>query len=57
MKLLISRLIRDDHGQDLIEYAFLATFIGAAVSAALVAVGEALNTQYSNISSQVSSAS
>ena len=54
MKNLFARFIREDEGQDLIEYAFLAVFIALAVTAAVQGIGTALNTQFSNISSQVS---
>ena len=57
MRTLLVRFIRDDAGQDLIEYAFLAVFIALAVTAAIQALGGAINTQYTNIGSQVSSAS
>jgi Flp pilus assembly pilin Flp len=54
MKNLISRFVRDDEGQDLIEYAFLAVFIALAVTVGLQAVATGINTQMSNIGSQVS---
>lgn len=53
MKNLLVRFIREDEGQDLIEYAFLAVFIALAVTAAIQGVAGALNTQFSNVSSQV----
>ena len=53
MKNLIVRFIREDQGQDLIEYAFLAVFIGLAVTLGLQAVATGVNTQMSNIGSQV----
>jgi pilus assembly protein Flp/PilA len=54
MSRLLSRLLRDDQGQDLIEYAFLAIFIGLAVTVGLQAVTTGLNTGFSNIGTQVS---
>jgi pilus assembly protein Flp/PilA len=57
MKNLFVRFIREDEGQDLIEYAFLAVFIALAVTAAIQGIGTALNTAFSNISTQVSGAS
>jgi pilus assembly protein Flp/PilA len=57
MKNLFSRFIVEDQGQDLIEYAFLAVFIGLAVTLGLQAVATGVNTQMSNIGSQVSSGS
>jgi Flp pilus assembly pilin Flp len=57
MKNLFARFIREDQGQDLIEYAFLAVFIGLAVTLGLQAVASGVNTQMSNIGTQVSSGS
>jgi len=57
MKNLLVRFIREDQGQDLIEYAFLAVFIALAVSLGLSAVATGVNTQMSNIGTQVSSGS
>jgi Flp pilus assembly pilin Flp len=54
MKSLIVRFIREEAGQDLIEYAFLAVFIALAVVVGIQAVASGLNTQFSNISNQVS---
>lgn len=57
MTSLLTRFIHEDQGQDLIEYAFLAVFIALAVTAAIQGIGTALKTQFSNISSQVTSGS
>jgi Flp pilus assembly pilin Flp len=54
MKNLIARFVREDEGQDLIEYAFLAVFIGLAVTLGLQAVATGVNTQMSNIGTQIS---
>ena len=54
MKNLITRFIHEDQGQDLIEYAFLAVFIGLAVTAALQFVATGINTQFTNIANQIS---
>jgi pilus assembly protein Flp/PilA len=54
MKNLIARLVREEAGQDLIEYAFLAVFIGLAVTLGLQAVASGINSQMSNIGSEVS---
>ena len=53
MRQVLARFIRDDQGQDLIEYAFLAIFMGLAVIVGLQAVTEGINTQFSNIGTQV----
>jgi Flp pilus assembly pilin Flp len=57
MKNLLARFVRDEQGQDLIEYAFLAVFIGLAVTLGLQAVATGVNTQMSNIGTQVSTGS
>ena len=56
MKSLIARFVRDEQGQDLIEYALLAGFISLAVVTAVVNVGTSLNTLYGNVESQVDNA-
>lgn len=55
MKSLLKRFVREEAGQDLIEYAFLAVFIALAVVVGIQAVATGLNTQFSNIGTQVSS--
>ena len=57
MKNLLSRFVCEDQGQDLIEYAFLAVFIALAVTLGLKAVATGVNSQMSNIGTQVSSGS
>ena len=57
MKNLVARFIREDQGQDLIEYAFLAVFIGLAVTLGLQAVASGVNSQMSDIGSAVSAGS
>ena len=54
MRHLIARFIREDDGQDLIEYAFLAIFLALAVTVGLTAVTGGLNGGFSNIGTQVS---
>ena len=54
MKNFVLRFVREEQGQDLIEYAFLAVFIGLAVVLGLEAVATGVNTQMSNIGTQVS---
>jgi Flp pilus assembly pilin Flp len=54
MKETLLRFIRNDEGQDLIEYAFLAVFIALAVIVGLNAIRSGLNTQFSNIGNQIS---
>lgn len=57
MKNFLARFIREDHGQDLIEYAFLAVFIALVVTVALGTLGGNLNTKFDSIATQVSSGS
>ena len=54
MRNFLARFICEDQGQDLIEYAFLAVFIGLAVVIGLEAVATGVNTQMSNIGTQLS---
>lgn len=53
MKALAARLVRDDEGQDLIEYALLAGFISLVAVAAITSVGAGINGVYGNINAQV----
>jgi len=57
MKNFFARFIREDEGQDLIEYAFLAVFIALVVTAGLGTLGSSLNTKFDSIASQVASGS
>src|SRR5262249_49409750 len=50
---LVNRFVREEAGQDLIEYALLAGFISLAAVAAITAIGTALNTLYTNVHDQV----
>ena len=50
---LLRRLVREEDGQDLIEYAFLALFLIVAMFATLQGLGDEINTQFTNINSQV----
>lgn len=57
MKALFNRFVREEAGQDLIEYALLAGFISLAATAAIFSIGPVLNTLYGNVETQVQSAS
>jgi pilus assembly protein Flp/PilA len=57
MKKLIAQFVRDEQGQDLIEYALLAGFISLAVVTVVTNVGKSLNTLYDKVNTQVDSAS
>jgi len=43
---LCVRLVHEDTGQDLIEYAFLAAFVGIAGYAAISSIGPAVSATY-----------
>ncbi len=53
MKNLFNRFVRDEQGQDLIEYALLAGFISLVAVAAITAVGTGVNSVYTELNSQV----
>jgi len=53
VKTLIARFVREEDGQDLIEYALLAGFISLVAVVAITNVGQGVNGVYNNINSQV----
>jgi pilus assembly protein Flp/PilA len=53
MKALLKRFVREEAGQDLIEYALLAGFISLVAVVAITAVGQGVNGVYGNINTQV----
>lgn len=53
MKALLKRFVREDEGQDLIEYALLGGFIALVAVAAITGVGKGLNSAYGNINTTV----
>ena len=55
MKALFNRFVREDAGQDLIEYALLAGFISLVAVTAITNVGTGVNAVYTNIDGQVKS--
>ncbi len=56
LKTLIVRLVRDEDGQDLIEYALLATFVALVAIAGATLLGTALNNWYGQVASNVNGA-
>jgi len=52
---MVSRFIRDDQGQDLIEYVLLGSFIAIVAIAGVSALGTNINTWYSKVAGWVSS--
>ena len=55
MKNLFNRFVREEQGQDLIEYALLAGFISLVAVVAITNVGSGVNKVYDNINTQVGS--
>jgi pilus assembly protein Flp/PilA len=56
MKYWLSRIVqvlRDEEGQDLIEYALVVALIALAATAGMNAVANAINTAFDNIGSKV----
>ena len=49
MKNLLNRFVRDEQGQDLIEYALLAGFISLVAVVAITNVGTGVNNVYGNV--------
>lgn len=54
---LIKRLINDEQGQGLTEYALIIGLIALGCVAALVLVGDELNTIWTNITTRLGEAS
>jgi len=53
MKRLIVRFVREEEGQDLIEYALLATLVALVVGAGATALGTNLNDWYQAMATKV----
>jgi len=53
MKNMFKRFVREEAGQDLIEYALLAGFISLVAVVAITNVGTGVNKVYGNIETQV----
>lgn len=54
MKNLITRFVREDNGQDLVEYALLIAFIALACIVGMQTLGSAINTEFTSISTSLS---
>ena len=52
---MLARFIRDDQGQDLIEYVLLGSFVAIAALAGATALGTQLNNWYNQMGNWVSS--
>jgi Flp pilus assembly pilin Flp len=57
MRSELTRVIREDAGQDLIEYAFLGVFLVLVILGGISMIGNVLNNGYSNLGTSVSNAS
>jgi len=53
MKALVLRLVRNDEGQDLIEYVLIGTLVSIAVVAGATALGTSLDAWYTAVSGWV----
>ena len=49
MRDMITRLVNDDAGQDLIEYALLAAFVALGSVAALIVLGPAIKSLFDTV--------
>ena len=54
MKALLARLVREEQGQDVIEYALLAAGISVVAIPTVPTIGTAVNNSYQDINSKVS---
>ena len=57
MRDMITRLVNDDAGQDLIEYALLAAFVALGSVAALILLGPAIKTLFDTVVTKLGEAS
>ena len=57
MKTLLKKFVRDAEGQDLIEYALLASVIALGVTSAMLFLKEQLNSEFSSIGSSITAGS
>ena len=56
MKSLFARFVREESGQDLIEYALLAGFVSLSCAAILALIGPQLQTLYTAVNTQLTNA-
>ena len=57
MDRLVRRLVREEEGQDLIEYALLAAFLALAAATTMGPLGGAINTTFTSITTTLNNAS
>lgn len=53
MKNLFARFVREENGQDLIEYALLAALIAVACTAAMSTLATDINGAFGNVSAKL----
>ena len=53
LKEFVGRIVKEEDGQDLIEYALLATFVSLVAVIGATALGKALNNWYSTLATNV----
>ena len=56
MTTLLRRLIREEQGQDLIEYALLAAFIALAATVAMTALGTSIGDFFTAVKTKLDTA-
>jgi len=56
MKNLMTRFVREEEGQDIIEYALLAAFISISGYAILTSIGTQVNSVYTKVQGVTSQA-
>jgi Flp pilus assembly pilin Flp len=57
MKTLLKKFVRESEGQDLIEYALLASVIALGVTAAMLYLRNQLNSEFSSIGNSITAGS
>jgi pilus assembly protein Flp/PilA len=55
-KHMVSQFLRDDQGQDLIEYALMAGFIAVAAGALMPNISSSISTVFSKVQSLMTAA-
>ena len=56
MKNLMLRLVREEEGQDIVEYALLAAFISIVAATIINTIGDDVTTIYTNVKTQTGTA-
>jgi pilus assembly protein Flp/PilA len=56
VKNLIARFVREDEGQDVIEYALLAAFVSIIAAAIIQTIGPDLTTIFTKVKAQTGAA-